>query len=474
MKIIIAKLLTIIFIVGLTGCRDLVDGDGDINIDPNNPTSTEYQSVLTTAGVGQILVQNGINSRMAGIFAGTHTGIDRQYGGFNSYTVTTSDFDGLWDDVFINAFRNARLSKDLAEEQGITGVTIGIAQVLEALSTGTAASLYGDIPFDDLSKVEVANPTFEAQSVVYDKIQLLLDEAIENLNTGTGRPVINSEIFFDGDPTAWMEVAYTLKARFYMHTREYGLAYTAAQNGISSAENSMVAPFGAAIEASNLNWQLFELETQGDDIIISDFLIALVSRDSTIYRGNVKTNESARFSYLFQNSVNGFQLNTSDDGIAGQTAPAPIVTFQENLLILAEAGTRSQGFSTGLDHLNSFRAFMNAGGYLTNPDVANLQYDAYEAIDFENGGIENPDGISTENALLREVLEERYITLLSQIEVFCDVRRTLEEQIVRVPVSPNSGSALPERFLYAQSEIDRNENIPGNIPSLFDPTEVNQ
>lgn len=471
MKSKIIKILPFILVVGLASCQMWED---DINVDPNNPTSTEYQSVLTTAGVGQILVQNGINSRMAGIFAGTHTGIDRQYQGYNSYSVTTSDFDGLWDDIFVNAFRNARLSRNLATEQGIQGVTIGIAQVLEALSAGTAAALYGDIPFDQLANVEFTNPAFESQTEVYAKVQLLLDEAITNLGTGTGRPLSNADIFFDGNPEAWTEVAYTLKARFYMHTGEYGLAYAAAQNGVSSADNSMNAPFTSAIEASNLNWQLFELETQGADIIMSDFIVNMLAPTSPTYRGNAKTDETARYNYLFQSTVTGFQLNTSNEGIAGQTTPAAIVSFQENLLILAEAGARSEGFDTGLVHLNEFRAFMNSGGYMTNPNAAEIKYDAYDAADFDNGGIENQDNVSVENALLREILEERYVTLISQIEIFNDVRRTMDEMLVRVPVQPNSGSALPERFLYAQSEIDRNENIPASIPSLFEPTSVNQ
>jgi hypothetical protein len=89
-------------------------------------------------------------------------------------------------------------------------------------------------------------------------------------------------------------------------------------------------------------------------------------------------------------------------------------------------------------------------------------------------GIENMDGISSENALLREILEERYITLFGQIEVFNDTRRTQNESIVRVPMEPNVGSNLPQRMLIASSEIDSNNNTPNPIPDFFDPTSVNQ
>ena len=132
------------------------------------------------------------------------------------------------------------------------------------------------------------------------------------------------------------------------------------------------------------------------------------------------------------------------------TASAPLITYQENLLILAEAGFRSQGFMTGLNHLNEFRTFMNGGGYLTNSSSAGLKYDPYIESDFTTGGIENLDGITKE------------------------ARRTLRETSARVPISPNTGSELPQRFLYPQSEIDRNANVPNPIPGLFARTAVNQ
>jgi hypothetical protein len=117
---------------------------------------------------------------------------------------------------------------------------------------------------------------------------------------------------------------------------------------------------------------------------------------------------------------------------------------------------------------------MASGGYMTNPVMANIKYDPYVAADFDNLGIENPSGISSANALLREILEERYITLFGQIEVFNDTRRTQNESIVRVPIVPNTGSSLPQRFLIGDSEIDTNNNTPNPIPGFFEPTQVNQ
>lgn len=471
------KFITVLTIIAFAGCSDIVEG---LNVDPNNPTTSSYQNVLTGAEVGNIILQTGETARRAGIFAGYYTGIQRQHQGFNAYTVTTSDSDDLWEDAFVKVLRNAKVAEELAIAEGIEGVTIGVTQVIQALAYGTSASLFGDIPFDEAGSITIENPLFEGQVAVYGKVQALLDAAIVNLATGTGRPASGSEIYFDGDPTLWTEVAYTLKARYFMHTKEYGNAYAAAQNGISESGNSMMAPHGSAADDSNLNYQFFAVEVRSADLITSDFFASIIQSDAgsspdfANYRGNAKTNETARYNYLLQTTGTGIQPNTNADGMAQIDASAPIVTYQENLLILAEAGLRSADFATGLGHLNEFRTFMAGGGYLSNPVLTDLQYDAYVTTDFDNGGMENATGLSSTDALLREILEERYVTLFGQTEGFNDTRRTLGESLVRVPVVPNTGTDLPQRFIYPQSEIDRNVNVPNPIPGFFEATAINQ
>lgn len=456
-------------------CSDMVEG---INDDPNSLTSSSYGNILTGAEVGNIILQAGETARRAGIFAGQYTGIDRQHLGYSQYNLTTSDFDGLWYNAYVNALRNAKLAEQVATDNEIGPITIGITQVLQAYISGTIASLYGDSPYEEAGQVEISDPVYQDQLEIYAGIQTALDVAIMNLQAGTGRPLSGSELYADGNPTVWTQVAYTLKARFYMHTKQYAEAYASALNGINSASNSLYAPAGTAADNSNLNYQFFAVETRQADLVVSDFMASLIQPGATNpipenYRGNSKTDETARYNFYFTKTSVGIQPNTST-GFASQTAPTSLVTYQENLLILAEAGLRSQGFSTGLDYLNQFREFMNGGGYLFNIDAANLKYQPYTTADFQAGGIENPGDLSSDDALLREILQERYITLFGQIEPFNDTRRTAGQNTVRVPVQPNVGNSLPERFLYPQTEIDRNNNVPQPIPDLFQPTEVNQ
>jgi hypothetical protein len=471
-RIIILLFVSLMF----ASCSELVDG---LNENPNSPTTSAYQNILTGAEVGNTLFQSGEAARKAGIFCGYYTGIDRQHEGFSEYAVTTSDFDNQWNDAFVNTIANAIVAEETAAEAGIVGVTRGITTIIRAFGLGTSASLWGSIPFDEAGRPSFENPAFEGQIEVYDKLQNLLDQAIADLESGTGRPAIGSDIHFDGAPQAWIEVAHSLKARFYMHTKNYEMAYAEAQMGISSPANDLITPHGSALGNANLNYQFFAIASRQADLVTADFIASFVIPDEadnpifSNYRGNAKTDETARYNYLFEINSFGIQPNTGD-GFAAQEEPTRLITYHENLLTLAEAGFRTQGFDTGLTHLNEFRAYMAGGGYLSNADVANIRYDAYDAADFESGGMENEDGIAAEDALLREILEERYVTFFGHIEGFNDTRRTLKESTVRVPVPPNTGTQLPQRFLYPTTEIDRNPNVPSPVPDFFEPTPVNQ
>ena len=107
-----------------------------------------------------------------------------------------------------------------------------------------ATSLYGDIPFDEAGKIEFITPLFEDQLIVYEKVQLLLSEAIQELSLDINKPINGSDIFFNGDSQKWVKVANTLKGRFYMHTKEYEKAYQYASIGIDSESYNMIAPHG--------------------------------------------------------------------------------------------------------------------------------------------------------------------------------------------------------------------------------------
>lgn len=471
MKNIKYSSILMLILVLASSCEAAVE---DLNRDPDNPTSAPADKVLTATQVANILVHEGEIARRAGIWSGYFSGEDRQYESFENYIVTSGDFNASWEDIYVNVIRNARVARN-DDIEGKTDILLGITKVLEAQAAGTAASLWGDVPFTEVGRETY--PSYESQEEVFAMVQDLLDSAIAHLSNGSIRPSSGSDIHFDGDPNIWLEVAHTLKARIYMYTKEYEAAYEAALNGISEPSHSLLAVHHEAQDAQNLYYQLMT-GNRGEDFSSNNaYILELLSEAGSNYRGNAKTDERARFNYYFTTEGGIVKPNYNDDnGFASITAEFPLISYQENELILAEAGVRTNGFESGLNHLNTYRAYLNDGGYIHEDyHEQGLLYEPYTAADFSSGGLENSNGeLSQVNALLREILEERYITFFGQIEGFNDLRRTANENDVKVPVVPTGGNEIPKRFLYPQTEIDSNPNIILPIPGFFEPTPVNQ
>ena len=196
------KLKNILFISVLSffifSCESLVE---DLNDNPNRQTSSTYDLVLSGTQLGNMVLQTGEMTRKTGIFSGQYTGIDRSHLLYNNYNVTASTFNAEWNNVYADVIVNSRVAEQIAIDNNIGGITLGIVKVVRASAFGTAASLWGDIPYDESGVPEIENPAFENQIDVYNKIQLLLDEAISDLSSGIGRPSQGADLHFDGTST---------------------------------------------------------------------------------------------------------------------------------------------------------------------------------------------------------------------------------------------------------------------------------
>ena len=154
-----------------------------------------------------------------------------------------------------------------------------------------------------------------------------------------------------------------------------------------------------------------------------------------------------------------------------------MVTYFENQLIKAECATRNGAVADGLPHLNDLRVWLNTGGHL-NANYVNqaFSYLAFDAADFDNGGVENMDNVAAKTAFLREVIEERYVSGFGMYMPFNDARRLRKsDQDIAVNFVLEDGPAPPhpERLPYAQQELNSNSNAPVE-PGIFVVTPVNQ
>ena len=448
----------------------------DLNDNPNEITLQDADAILFLNGaqIANIMIQNSHLNRISGMFSGQLVGYTSLYSNIYGYSLSTVESNDEWNGCYTGVLTNVRHIREIVPDDKLL---VGIAKVLEAHAVGTLAILMGDVPYSEVVS-EVEDPVFDSQVNVLAALTSLLDGAISDLESTSGRPE-DYDIYYNGDKDKWLAAAYTLKARYALIQSDYTSALTAANMGISSSADDMnFIPRGDA-EISEGDKNLFNAilsgSRTGDIGNNGSYLLELLNDSTANYRGNDKTNETARHNYYKIDETSG----EGNLGVIERFEPMPMVTYFENQLIKAEAAARTTGFSSGLSHLNDYRAWLTSGGRLnaTFNDSASILYEAYVDADFASGGMENPDGLSAETALLREIIQERYVSGFGTYMPFNDHRRLRgdgeTDLIPPFPLNTTAATDHVERIPYAQDELSSNSTMDDD-PGLYAKTEVNQ
>jgi starch-binding outer membrane protein, SusD/RagB family len=464
----------------MSSCTELVE---DINEDPDRLSDTNATVLLQSVELSNQFFHTSAVARHAMIWLNQANGENRQYVALNDWNNSNAgEFDDSWNNGY-NTLTQARLMQDKASAESNKKLQ-GVGQVLEASCIGTMTSLWGDVPYSEF-KVDGSNltPKYDKQVDIYAKLQTVLNNAISNLSTIDNLSIPSSDLYYGGDTSKWIKLAHSLKARYYLHVKNYPLAKSEALLGMNNASDDFKAQFGTSF-GQNFNPYYDFLVYQRDDYMSGDgYAARLLDPSSSLYRGNVKTDESARFRFNYLTDGNyfapyelnfycGFDWGATNGKFGGDSA-MPLVSFGEMLLIIAECDARSS-VSAGVTSYNTYRQLLDTGysigidnlGY----DAETFNYDDYLVTDFNAGGIENSGSLTPQNALLKEIYQERYVYFIGSFESYTDFGRTNNRDGI---ILKGATGTSPERFLYPQVEINSNgANVPSPLPRVTQKTPV--
>lgn len=462
-KLVIALLVIHI----LSGCRRLFE-EPNIQSNPNAVTDVDVSTLLAGTLLGVAFLHEDTDVRIASMWSGELNGLSRAHQGYAQYIVSSQSF--TWSPLYPVAGQ-ARLIQAKADAVGDKW-TKGVGQVLEALVIAKATDLYGDVPFSQaFDDVTYPTPVFDKQTDVYTALQTTLDNAITNLSASSGLAFATQDFIYKGDVAKWQAAARTLKARLYLHTGEYAKAVASGSLGINSTAGDALIPHGTSLGIDlNQNYDFFRVNRAGDTGFDGAYLPVLLQ--SRIRSANTKTDETALYNHYIKvgiTATGSLDPNTTD-GAFTANAPHPILTYYENQLILAEAQARLGAPDKALAALNAVRSAL-AGGYVNGKTISatGRRYDPYTQEDFGPAGLANPTKLATvQTALLYEIISQRFILFLMQYEAFNDYRRLAKATpVVQLPIPLYTGSQRPQRFIYPQSEVNTNANVPLPLPDQF-------
>lgn len=394
--------------------------------DPNNPTVASRNQLFVGVQANTFGYYEGYVPMLVCMWVQQCAGINSRFVQTEGeYGITHGSLDFTLSSVYVGGglvgVRSIEASSDAAGDK----LYKGIAEVHEAMIIMLTADTWGDVPYRE-AITNTTQAAFDPQMQIYDDLLALLDKAIADLNGGGNGPG-SVDLVYGGDKTKWTQAAHTLKARIYLHrveklgNGEYAKALTEARLGISAPANDWLTQHSAANAERNV-WNQFQTTSGfGQDLVAGAKLVAIM-----------KAQNDPRLPDYYAQSPNGgyigfdVTVGTTDVKTVSllrgnrQTNPQfqqPIITYDENQLVIAEASLQSGDA---------------AGAALALKNVRDR---------YGKSVIAAPT--------LNDIMTEKYIALFQNPEVWNDYKRTCLPAL-----TPAVGKAvIPGRFLYGQTLV---------------------
>lgn len=373
----------------------------------------------------------------------------------------SSTFNNVWNSTYANVGALRGMITKTSEGGLNAGQTdiLGMAQTLLALNFGVLTDMHGDVPCTEAGLGQSnLNPNLDSQLDIYNNTILpLLDEAIANLISATGKNAGTQDILFNNDNKQWLGFAYALKARYLLHT--YAIDKSVLSKVITAGEAALTAGFKGA-EIATFNgvdcdnpWAAYwwSRAYTGSSTTPLNLMNAYNDPRADVYNVN-----------FFKKDLVGVPGNAVQAGLTEEiNAPAwldngaatvHLMSLSELHFILAEAKVR-----LSQDGSANFQAGIEASfaDYSANGDAVEATTDFTAAV----------TAAYQANAL-KAIFEQKYIAQLrdEQVECYNDIRRckTLGETYITLtnPLNTQGGSNYwPLRLPYGNSSVISNPTI---------------
>jgi len=430
--------LTTVFFTVLFSISLLVSCEyDDLNQDPTRPGGESVPLVAIVPAMQTQTHRNIVSElgRYAGIIMQQWQGFDAQQLEYTSYVIGESEPDAVWNLGFYTG--SMRDAADIIERATMTNAlnTRGIAKIYMAINLGLVTNAWGDVPYSEaFLGQENLSPKYDDQEEIYASIQMLLSEAIDDLNADDISGIQGD--LLNGSNEQWISAAHSLKARFYLE--QTSVNPNAAQLALDELDMAVSS------NTEQLNFQFENTQNGGNPlalfgfqrintIIIDDFFVNLMMGDP---RMDLYMTETDGGNFLY------FQANNPDLFWAQLNSPSPVISYSETKFIEAEALAR-----TGEDGTEALEEAVRAN--MTYLGITSSEIDEY---------LNNLPSISIQTIIL-----EKYKAMYGQapMQVWNDYRRTGFPDLIPNPngVNPlNPSGIVPRRLLYTISQRLSNPN----------------
>lgn len=435
------NLLKLLLGVGIifSGCSKFVE---DYDVSPNNPSEVSAPLLLTNAEVALFATHSGQLARTTSILTQSLSGTDAQMIDVEQYRVLEGDNVNEWEVIYTDGLEACQ---DIINNYGENTHYLGIAKILKAMFLGVATDLWGDIPSSEALRGKAnLSPKYDVQQTVIAQIQSLLGEGIGHLNASVdGLSPDSDDIIYGGDVSAWVTVAYVLKARYAVRINQTP-GNTGNSDAISalnaaamtSSDQDMNMIFGSAGNEQN-QWSAFDIARPGYVRLGKPFVDGLIA------------NSDPRLPFYANKDTGNIIYRGAIIGAGDQTA-SPIGSYLKGitfpLVSCVEAKFLEAEAKFATDKSGSASAYNDA-----------VKASVLQVTGSADAGFEAAYASETDATIsLDKIHSQKYIALFGQVEAYSNWRRTGVPSLT--PNPSGSTSVIPVRLPTPLDERLYNKN----------------
>ncbi|MBP6460566.1 MAG: SusD/RagB family nutrient-binding outer membrane lipoprotein [Crocinitomicaceae bacterium] len=448
--------------------------DLDINRDPDSldPASAPLSAQLP-AGITGIIGSEGASFAIIGGMWSqywTQSNAANQYKQIDNYSISTSDYNGVWNGMF-DGLGDIRNVKRRALAEGNWNYYL-IATTLEVQASQVLTDFYGSIPYKEANNSSILEPKFNTGEEVYTyMIEDLNDALSKSLAASKGEVPGKDDLIFGGNMTNWTKFANTLKLKIYMRqtlSSRAAIASAGITQMITSGTQFLTVDAGMNqfTDAPDQSNPLYEYNVRKLNVATN---LRMSTTLASFFDANLDTRK-AKY-YQAGNSLNQGDYNsTAGAGTIAvvslsATTPALLMSKEESLFLQAEARERFNG-GTGAKALYDAAVLANFTRYGLNGAV------------FVAGPYAYPTG--TLESKIEAIIVQKWIASFpgNGFEAFFEKNRTGYPKTSAVAQSAGSyvpgqivyakngttGGLFPRRIAYPLTERNANPNVPALIP----------
>lgn len=442
------------FILALVSCSDF----GDINIDPNNPSTPNTASLLTSALRG-----------IPGLVSSTQPELNVQhlsekyYTDGSRYVTVNFDYSGTYAGALadLQAIIDLNSDPETAPEQlknGSNSDQIAVATILKSWYFWVLTDAWGDIPYSEALKGRANfRPVFDSQQSIYNSLFTELTNAVAALDESAS---IDGDIMYGGNLSKWKKFANSIRLSMALRLSQVDAAkgqqeFAAAFAAGVFESNSDAAVYTHLSDENNDNLWEDRFETRLDWTVsepLVDYMKSTGDPRLPVYADpGDDTGEFRGMPYGLTQDLAGDipngQVSFLGSQVRQKTAPTSVMSYAQILFTLAEGAHR--GWIGGGDAA--------AEQYYNDAIKASWQqYGVYDEATY-NDFIAQPEVAYSAANAIEKIQYQKWVSLfLNGFEAWAEWRRT-GYPALRPPANTiHPSGQIPLRYGYPTSERDLN------------------